>query len=632
MKKKVDKKGIISAQSRTPEEWISLAATAFSIFLIMLGVFGLYLVQTSIRNPQDLRQQASVDQGQVAVTVTGPSSMDVNSYQTLGIEANTNGLQTDGVQLFFNVVTDTLDEPPVVTPVEGAGLQVAYLEVQDAADGYLVGLIAIPANIGSTFSTTSPREIFSLNFTPVRSGSIELNFDRELSISTAHGTNPPQDELTHINSYTFQVAGAASPTPTPSPSPTPTPSPEESPIASPELSPSPSPVFTPTPSPLTSPSPDTSPTSDPTPTPTPTPTSDPGTGGPTVKSCNESCSSNSECETNYRCYDGRCRLATNVSSSSCEDMPDQGLNRSCNEYCANTGECASGYTCWENRCRNPLNVTSTSCDQLTTTQYQLYVSSCNQSCYDNNDCATNLRCYQGACRLASNVSSLTCSPAETTTVSYIYEQPKTSPTPKGGDFLTQTSTTSASASPRSSASPTGGIGSTTSPRPSPSAPTYTDTSSDISDNETALQAVVRNLQDRGISFPLAMIGSGVFLIFLILLLLSLSRKKPSSRSSASRPPIYTPPPSQLSGIQQRIDTLKKPEPPKPGSTMTNPPAGAPVPPMPTPPTKPGNLARRPDGSSMVDRLKEKGTVFPQNLPQNKPGTPPPLPKPPTGPR
>ena len=97
------------------------------------------------------------------------------------------------------------------------------------------------------------------------------------------------------NSWTTNMALCA-PSPSPSPSPTPTPTPTPSP------SPSPSP--TPTPSPSASPSVS--------PSPSPSPV--------TTYYCNSTCSSNSQCQTtnsNYVCYQSKCRLDSNPTSDQC---------------------------------------------------------------------------------------------------------------------------------------------------------------------------------------------------------------------------------------------------------------------------------------------------------------------------
>lgn len=131
-----------------------------------------------------------------------------------------------------------------------------------------------------------------------------------------------------------------------------------------------------------------------------------GSGGPTLRYCNESCANNSECAPNLFCNGGVCRHPSNPSNEYCTYASgDNGLNRACNEYCSDNKECASGKTCWWNRCRNPLNVESTSCDA---TNLTVTTNNCNAACTSNNQCGTNFRCYYGVCRLATNPLSSSC--------------------------------------------------------------------------------------------------------------------------------------------------------------------------------------------------------------------------------
>lgn len=146
----------------------------------------------------------------------------------------------------------------------------------------------------------------------------------------------------------------------------------------------------------------------------------------TTRSCNESCSSNADCQVNYRCFntgsENKCRLVTNPSSSTCSVAPLAPLNRQCNEGCATSNDCKQGLTCWLNTCRNPENIESVSCANLTSAQQIQAVNSCGEGCSSNADCAVNFRCYKNECRLASNPSSLTCSTATVKTVSLIYDK------------------------------------------------------------------------------------------------------------------------------------------------------------------------------------------------------------------
>lgn len=79
-------------------------------------------------------------------------------------------------------------------------------------------------------------------------------------------------------------------------------------------------VCTASPSPSTSPSPSPSPTPAASPTPSPSPSPTPTTE--TTYSCNSSCTSNTQCQTynsTYICYQSKCRLDSNPTSTSCTE-------------------------------------------------------------------------------------------------------------------------------------------------------------------------------------------------------------------------------------------------------------------------------------------------------------------------
>ncbi len=225
----------------------------------------------------------------------------------------------------------------------------------------------------------------------------------------------------------------------------------------------------------------------------------------TVRQCNETCNSNSDCKADQRCYDNgsekRCRLVTNVTSTSCSAAPDQGLRRSCNQYCADTRECAAGLTCWYNKCRLLQNLESTSCRMpritlastggttkggITTasTSQPITYQSCNEPCRSNRDCAAGLRCYKGSCRNPLNVSSSACNIADAVTATpapssspHPTATPKPTATPSVKPTATPTPKPTTSASPKPSASPTGSPRPTALPTPTPILTTKTATPS-----------------------------------------------------------------------------------------------------------------------------------------------------------
>ncbi len=371
--------------------WIGIMA---AVGLLLLSVFGLFFVQKPLQETQEVRPSAAVNNGSVIISAVPNQSITVNQPASIKLDIDTKSLPTTGVQLVFNVHSTAGFQNMTAQVLTSSGLQSAYLELEQTADGALIGAIALPPN-GQQFHTDTPTGFFELNFTPTSAGTLTLNFDSEKSIVTKYSNNPPEDVLNIIASATYSVSG---PTVTPSPSP------------SPKVSPSPS----------------------------PNPSS----------SCNKACSSNDNCPVNYRCYslgsESRCRLVTNPTSTTCQSAPDGGLNRRCNEYCADSRECATGFSCWQNRCRNPENVDNSSCTALTQTQRTQSLSSCNQSCESNSDCATNLRCHSGRCRLASNPSSLSCSAATTQKVSDSYKEPN-----KGDNDGSATNSATVQATPKS---------------------------------------------------------------------------------------------------------------------------------------------------------------------------------------
>ena len=171
---------------------------------------------------------------------------------------------------------------------------------------------------------------------------------------------------------------------------------------------------------------------------TSTPTATP-TATPVIYSCNSSCSNDAQCQTSnsaYVCYLNYCRLGTNTASTTCQAAaqvsPTPAVVYNCNGSCTTDAQCQSGnagYICSRdngNVCRLASNVSSTSCQSV------IYVAptplaGCNQTCVSNSDCASSSYVCSdtGAgrkCRLANSVNSDTCSaPA------VVYTQPTAQP-------------------------------------------------------------------------------------------------------------------------------------------------------------------------------------------------------------
>lgn len=127
-----------------------------------------------------------------------------------------------------------------------------------------------------------------------------------------------------------------------------------------------------------------------------------------IKTCNEACVNNAECQVNHFCYQGLCRLADNPGHENCQGVPDRGLNFECDHYCADSRECASDLVCLENRCRRADNPDSYTCQLSDAAIRRQIQENCNAVCQSHADCAVNMRCYGGVCRLASHPAQTKC--------------------------------------------------------------------------------------------------------------------------------------------------------------------------------------------------------------------------------
>lgn len=650
---KTVKNQIIYTEKMSPSKLVGWITAGVSLLLIALGVVGLLLVQEPLQENQDLRQQASVAQGEVLLGTVPADNTTLTAGQpaTVGLTLNTQGIQTDGIELTFHVIADSFDVMNV-TILPASGLQTVTVDVEKVADGFLVHLLAVP-QFGSTFSSTTPVRFAELTFTPTIASVIRLNFDPDESLSTVHNSNPPRDELRTIPQITFltTTTPSSSPTATPTATPTITPTGSASPTATPTTNPTPvcGTGLQCASNPLTGSSACRQ-TASTNVTIYCCPSGQiiqngrcvtSGVGGTTYRQCNESCSNNSDCAPNYRCYnDGsgsRCRLVTNVSSSTCSNPPDRGLQRTCNQYCADTRECASGYTCFYNRCRRPENPDSASCAVPSTSVQQAIVNGCRKTCSQNSECAANLRCYYGECRLATNPGSTRCLAATVPTVSGTYYVPSENGQTKGG--LQSGGTSSASPSATTSASVRPSTTPATSIRPTTPSPT----ASAIPAGETqgsAFQGALSNAGRLvGTLARWALIIGGILLLLVVLALLFGRRRSGSSTSVSATKGTPAPKSKYEQDLQAKIQALRAQQAGKVPSNSVAPTTATPAATRPTsPPSEPPQVTVAPTAprptitpaeaptapatpstasstsaarSSMVERLRQKGVTPPQ---------------------
>lgn len=424
--------------------------------LVAAGIIGLLFIQKPLETSQDTRSEAKT-----ADTVAKPgisaelrTKFEVNKTGEVAFNLNSANYTFTHVYAVFNITNKDLDTPEVIVN-QGSGFDAKEIEVQKISDGYLVKVTAVKNNL-DWLVEPSDKSLIRLKLVPRKPGKLQITFDPDRTYAE---TLNLAVQLTVPTGLEYEITGstgsdtqtacknsggtwkefpnscadncwslvseqacldvltdscdcgatkcwngttcANNPGTTPPPSGTPTPTPTI------------------------------------TPSPTPTPTV------PPVQGCNETCTSNRDCEVGMRCYatggQKLCRLAINPSSSSCQESSgntgggnngggssDTGSGttqitlRSCNQYCTSNSECVAGLTCYESFCRNPQNPQDYRCANPTVQQTAAVIQSCNETCSTNRDCAVNLRCYEGQCRLATNVSSTSCSATTQETVSNAY--------------------------------------------------------------------------------------------------------------------------------------------------------------------------------------------------------------------
>jgi len=536
MKTKV-KDGIIHVERQSLNKKMRLVWTIASLLLIFAGALGLVFIQGPVSEPQIVQKQASVNQGQVIVTGTRESDFKIGETEKIYLSINTHGIQLDGVELTFSVITEAIDQLKVrVLPT--TNLQTARLEIDETSNGFLVNMASYTPS-GAKFSSTQDLKIVELEFKPTKSGAITLNFDAAKSFAPVSNSNPVKDELKHIASMDFIVLGQI--------------------------------------------------------------------------------------------------ITTNNN-----DINDTGLNRGCNQYCADKSECASIFICQENRCRLPENPDDSTCRlPISTTILTSNQQLCNQTCETNNDCAINLGCYDGLCRLKSNPSSTSCSTTRKRIVyKTIYQSADTTTNlTKGGDLSKQATDSSEIAKTKEA---------TTAAQIEPeieipyqAALTEKPAIVEVPADETALQAIMSRLQDRGISLSVLMIGAGAILGIIVLLSLLSGRRRTSQPSKQIiKQPMSSQDQQQIGNLQQKIQTLQSQQPTSPipanaaggppPSAMTPPlarpmpqpqpyqaPVAIPVSPHPVPTLQPfqpqvnqPSISQDYTGLSLAERTKQKGLIKP----------------------
>ncbi|MEN8253263.1 MAG: hypothetical protein ABFQ62_02730 [Patescibacteria group bacterium] len=637
MKTKV-KNGIIHVERHTFNKRARILWIATSLLMIVAGAIGLIFVQKPISETQIIDKQASIADGQVNISSEQQGSFLVAEQSEIYLNVNTNGVQTDGVELTFSIVTDSIDSIEVETlPTE---LETARLEIDATSTGFLVNVAAL-APADSSFSNTQDTRLLKLSFTPIKTGSITLNFDSDKSFAPVSNSDPVQDELKHIASMDFQISTNDNGTP-------------ELEISYPrenqhivfddenqEFCVVDTPIrgnfdglqkrhsinglewtqyqtnyslcFEPVQGANTVQMQYRNTQSQVSIIYTRNFSFERiGSGGNgDVKQCNDVCDLNSDCPINHICYqtnnDGkRCRRSNNTDSVSCEfPDTDDGLNFSCGEYCSNSTECSSEFICLDNRCKNPDNPDDEFCREASRQIISSNQSLCNRSCTSDSDCAINLSCYYGNCRLKSNPSSTSCSSVRKRIVyKTIYKTIDSKTTnqisQEKGAQLDQPITDSSKSANLATSSATINNNEKIEEEeieiPYQVDKNETDNFDKSPEEKSALDSLLKNLEDRGFSLSLLMILGGGALIIIVIISSLLGRKSEPKIKKVNTQPLTPQTQKQMSSLEDRIQSLQQSPPPSASTTPSAPP--------------PPNPVATTNYPSMAQRTKSKGLIKP----------------------
>lgn len=381
--------GVIGDRKRR-QHFFSVVSIIFLFFAIFIGIF------VGLLQSQEIRRQASEGTGKAEIVlVPSTDPLRADTLSTVFVRLNTHGEEIDGIQVVFDLLTDTTDEV-FVHVKEGTGLRWAWDKVEGIEGGKKISFAAINYDPYQPFSSNQPVDVAEIVFTAKKTGNVAMVFDTFATKANRH--QQLKNVLKPIIIQEYKIASAPTPVPTPSPvvtaKPTATPvsTKGETTVATQAANNTVMALVT-----ITSQT---------------VPTIGGGYGQvATVNSgvCNQTCTSSVQCGTNHLCYEGKCRLSTNLTSINCEDIVQR--SKGCNAVCNQTIECKVGLTCFEGNCRDSSNPQSEVCQNDQTVKDSIS-SLCGSSCGVSEDCGDELSCFDGECRLASNPESPNCSDKE----------------------------------------------------------------------------------------------------------------------------------------------------------------------------------------------------------------------------
>lgn len=216
MKAKQQHTNIALAQSQFIKKATRLAGI-FSLIFVAIAAIGSVFLQKALRQSQDVRREAWVDDGQVTITTSLPSGSVFTKGQelVLDLKINTGGTSVDGWQLFTELIgeqaiNDTNEQPMFeqinIEILDVPGMKTISSGVQQAfcADCFSITTILLTQDPTQPFSThNEPVSFVRLRLVPQTTGTFQLGFSDSQSFSIDRETN--QDELAIPGRFTFTV-------------------------------------------------------------------------------------------------------------------------------------------------------------------------------------------------------------------------------------------------------------------------------------------------------------------------------------------------------------------------------------------------------------------------------------------
>ncbi len=173
----------------------------FGILIVGLGVASLFYTQQAIQERQELRRQAAQEDKQIVITTEATPAVSAGETATVTLKINTNQIQTDGVQTNFTITSDEVTISDVEINPLIDNLDKIIARTQDVDNGVQIMYTGFAPLDGGAFSSDTNIAFLDVTFTPDTQGSITISFDNDTTKSTISGSG--EDALSTIQDLTF---------------------------------------------------------------------------------------------------------------------------------------------------------------------------------------------------------------------------------------------------------------------------------------------------------------------------------------------------------------------------------------------------------------------------------------------